>query len=165
MSKTAEDLRRQRPHRLSVTWCDNCRRVVNSGDEPAHRYSEQCASCLHYALAVSEDKGDRGNCNNAASSYCGRLLFPDDNCSKWTRQTSQWLQRTHDDSGIWCDRCERHIAGGPSAEHWHEEQCGGCRMFKAIDADWGYCRSHESVYSGRLMFEHDTCSQWLRGER
>jgi len=63
--------------------------------------------------------------------------------------------------GAWCDRCQRFFAD--SEDHFHYEQCGGCRRFKAIDGDWGYCRSHESVYASRLMFEHDTCSKWEEG--
>jgi len=63
--------------------------------------------------------------------------------------------------GAWCDRCSRFVE--ESGDHFHHEQCGGCRKFKAIDGDWGYCRSHQSVYSGRLMFEHDGCSKWVEG--
>ena len=43
------------------------------------------------------------------------------------------------------------------------EQCGGCRKYKKLDTDWGWCKNHESVYCGRLMFEHDTCSKWVEG--
>ncbi len=62
---------------------------------------------------------------------------------------------------FWCDRCGRAINRNEEKDHFHCEQCGGCKKFKAIDSDWGYCQSHTSVYSGRLMFEHDTCSKWV----
>ncbi|PQO41841.1 hypothetical protein C5Y96_00265 [Blastopirellula marina] len=64
---------------------------------------------------------------------------------------------------IWCDRCSRAVNTNDERDHFHAEQCGGCRKFKRVDTDWGWCRNHESVYCGRLMFEHDTCSQWLEG--
>ena len=63
----------------------------------------------------------------------------------------------------WCDRCGRAINQNEEREHFHKEQCGGCKKYRQIDADWGYCASHESVYGGRKMFEHDTCSKWLEG--
>ncbi len=65
---------------------------------------------------------------------------------------------------IWCDRCHRAVNTHDEPEHHHPEQCGGCRKFRRQDADWGYCTHQFSVYCGRLMFEHDTCSQWLEGE-
>lgn len=65
---------------------------------------------------------------------------------------------------IWCDRCGRAINTNDEKEHFHPEQCGGCRKFARTDADWGHCRNRESVYCGRSMSEHDTCSQWLQGE-
>ena len=65
---------------------------------------------------------------------------------------------------FWCDRCSRVVIANDERGHVHDEQCGGCLRFKAINADWGYCRSHESVYGGRRMFEHDTCSKWVEGE-
>ena len=64
---------------------------------------------------------------------------------------------------FWCDRCSRAVNSNEEREHFHEEQCGGCLKFKRVDSDWGYCRSHVSVYGGRRMFEHDTCSQWEQG--
>jgi len=66
---------------------------------------------------------------------------------------------------IWRDRCGRVINTNDKPTHFHAEQCGGCRKFKPIDTDWGYCKNHESVYCGRPMFEHDTCSKWVKGER
>lgn len=65
---------------------------------------------------------------------------------------------------FWCDRCGRAINSNDERDHFHFEQCGGCKKFKAIDSDYGYCRSHESVYSVRRMFEHDTCSKWVGDE-
>jgi len=62
---------------------------------------------------------------------------------------------------FWCDRCDKLINSIEESDHFHSEQCGGCKKYKRIDSDWGYCRSHESVYSGRKTFEHDTCSKWL----
>ena len=65
---------------------------------------------------------------------------------------------------FWCDRCSRSINSNDEPGHFHLEQCGGCRKFKAVDGDFGYCHSHESVYGGRKMFEHDTCSKWVEGK-
>lgn len=65
---------------------------------------------------------------------------------------------------FWCDRCGRLVNSNEERDHFHREQCGDCVKFKAVDSDWGYCRSHESVYAGRKMFEHDTCSKWVEGE-
>ena len=28
-------------------------------------------------------------------------------------------------------------------DHFHIEQCGGCRKFRKIDTDWGWCRNHD----------------------
>src|SRR5688500_18925010 len=65
---------------------------------------------------------------------------------------------------IWCDRCGRVVNTNDERDHFHAEQCLHCNKFKAIDSDWGWCRNHESVYCGRLMFEHDTCSKWIPGK-
>jgi len=64
---------------------------------------------------------------------------------------------------FWCDRCNRAINSNEE-DHYHDEQCGGCKKFKRVDHDFGYCSSHESVYSGRKTFEHDTCSKWVEGK-
>jgi hypothetical protein len=64
----------------------------------------------------------------------------------------------------WCDRCGHTINSNDEKEHFHSEQCGGCKKFKRIDSDFGYCSSHDSVYGGRKMFEHDTCSKWVEGK-
>ena len=64
---------------------------------------------------------------------------------------------------IWCDRCNRVVNTNDEKEHFHAEQCGGCRKFAPINGDFGHCRNRESVYCGRVMFEHDTCSKWLPG--
>ena len=66
---------------------------------------------------------------------------------------------------IWCDRCHRAVNTNDEKDHFHAEQCLLCAKFKPIDVDWGWCRNHESVYCGRLMFEHDTCSKWMQGKR
>ena len=65
---------------------------------------------------------------------------------------------------FWCDRCNRAINQNEDKNHFHSEQCGCCKKFKTLDTDWGYCSSHESVYGGRKMFEHDTCSKWIEGK-
>ena len=62
---------------------------------------------------------------------------------------------------FWCDRCGHSINQNENKDHFHAEQCGGCKKFRQIDADWGYCSSHNSIYSGRQMYEHDTCSKWV----
>jgi len=63
----------------------------------------------------------------------------------------------------WCDRCERAINSNDE-EHFHDEQCGSCKKYRQIDGDWGYCSNHSSVYCGRKLFEHDTCSKWIEGK-
>ena len=65
---------------------------------------------------------------------------------------------------VWCDRCQRAINTNDEKDHWHEEQCGGCRKFQKHDSDFGWCKNHESVYCGRLVFEHDTCSKFVQGK-
>jgi hypothetical protein len=64
---------------------------------------------------------------------------------------------------IWCDRCNRAVNTHDEREHFHGEQCGGCKKYRRVDSDWGHCANHESIYCGRLMFEHDTCSKWVEG--
>ncbi len=64
----------------------------------------------------------------------------------------------------WCDRCGRAVNENDERDHFHAEQCGCCKKYKRMDTDWGYCRNRESVYGGRLMFEHDTCSKWVEGK-
>jgi hypothetical protein len=65
---------------------------------------------------------------------------------------------------IWCDRCGRAVNLNDECDHFHIEQCGGCRKYKKIDTDWGWCKNHQSIYCGRLMFEHGTCSKWVEGK-
>lgn len=38
---------------------------------------------------------------------------------------------------IWCDRCKRAINTNDDREHFHAEQCGGCRKYERIDSDCG----------------------------
>lgn len=38
-------------------------------------------------------------------------------------------------------------------------QCGGCRWFAALDADYGVCCNEESPNDGRITFEHGGCIQ------
>ena len=73
------------------------------------------------------------------------------------------IDRAHQ-TVIWCDRCKRAVNTNDEREHFHSEQCGGCQKYKKHDSDWGWCKNHESVYCGRLMFEHDTCSAFVQGE-
>lgn len=67
-------------------------------------------------------------------------------------------------SVFWCDICSRTINANDEPEHFHDEQCGECKKYRQTDADWGYCSSHQSVYGGRKMFEHDGCSKWIQGK-
>ena len=73
------------------------------------------------------------------------------------------LEQAHQ-TVIWCDRCKRAINLNDERNHFHIEQCGGCRKYKRVDTDWGWCKNHASVYCGRLMFEHDTCSAYVEGK-
>ena len=36
-------------------------------------------------------------------------------------------------------------------------QCGGCRWFAALDADYGFCFNQSSPNEGRITFEHGGC--------
>jgi len=65
---------------------------------------------------------------------------------------------------IRCDRCDRAVNLNDERDHFHFEQCGGCRKYKRIDTDWGWCKNQESVYCRRLMFGLDTCSRWVEGK-
>lgn len=38
-------------------------------------------------------------------------------------------------------------------------QCGGCRWFAALDADYGMCCNKEGLNDGRITFEHGGCIQ------
>lgn len=38
-------------------------------------------------------------------------------------------------------------------------QCGGCRFFAALDADYGICCNGESLNDGRVTLEHGGCIQ------
>ena len=38
-------------------------------------------------------------------------------------------------------------------------QCGGCRFFAALDADWGLCCNPASQMDGKVTFEHGGCVQ------
>ncbi len=38
-------------------------------------------------------------------------------------------------------------------------QCGGCRWFAALDADYGFCFNQDSPNEGRITFEHGGCIQ------
>ena len=64
---------------------------------------------------------------------------------------------------IWCDRCNG-LINLHDQEHFHSEQCGCCKKYLRLDADWGYCSNHDSLYCGRKMFEHDSCSKWIEGD-
>ncbi len=81
------------------------------------------------------------------------------------------MPNPHDDQQIarltvfWCDRCGRPVNQNDEPQHSHAEQCLLCKAFKPIDSDWGWCHSRESVYGGRIMFEHDTCSKYVPGRR
>ncbi len=48
----------------------------------------------------------------------------------------------------WCDRCSR-LINDDEDEHFHPEQCGGCRRYRRVDADWGYCSVAEAPGSCR----------------
>jgi hypothetical protein len=65
---------------------------------------------------------------------------------------------------IYCDQCGRIVDQDAERDHWHGEQCGGCGKYRKRDADWGWCENRESIYCGRLMFEHDGCSKWVQGQ-
>jgi hypothetical protein len=50
----------------------------------------------------------------------------------------------------------------PPVEHFRghnhfNDQCGGCRFFAALNADWGICCNEQSLNDGRMTFEHWGC--------
>lgn len=55
----------------------------------------------------------------------------------------------------------RSTAAADYREEWYFEQCGGCRfwipLYGRIGNDWGVCSSGDSVFDGRVRFEHDGC--------
>ena len=42
---------------------------------------------------------------------------------------------------------------------WIPHQCGGCRYFAALNADWGFCLQEASPNDGRVVFEHGGCNE------
>lgn len=42
---------------------------------------------------------------------------------------------------------------------WTPHQCGGCRWFAALDADYGFCCNEVSPNEGRITFEHGGCKE------
>jgi hypothetical protein len=38
-------------------------------------------------------------------------------------------------------------------------QCGGCRFFAKLDADWGRCTNPRSPHDREIVFEHFTCAE------
>lgn len=38
-------------------------------------------------------------------------------------------------------------------------QCGGCKWFGALNADWGFCMNAASPLDGRVVFEHGGCAE------
>lgn len=55
------------------------------------------------------------------------------------------------------------FGSGRNAPEWVEHQCGGCKFFAALDADWGICWNAESPQDGRLVFEHNGCAEHTYG--
>jgi hypothetical protein len=126
------------PRRLGVFWCDRCARAINANDERQHQHSEQCGNCSHF-LRV---EGTWGYCGNRAAVYCRMILFADDTCARWHGIDAS-PSPVSDESGMTpppsgpkcCDRCRR-VVERDEREHFHIEQCGGCRKFRRLDADW-----------------------------
>jgi hypothetical protein len=120
------------------------------------------------ALPVTYETGAIGSCESFVDllktmavlvpSRPWEILFMSKTKRELKTEQPVWL------TIFWCDRCGRAINRNEEKDHFHPEQCGGCKKFKRIDSDWGYCRSHTSVYGGRLMFERDTCSKRVEGE-
>jgi len=48
-----------------------------------------------------------------------------------------------------CDRCSRLIDSNEEPEHFHREQCGGCKKYKSKTGDWGF---EKEVVSERQGF-------------
>ncbi len=53
----------------------------------------------------------------------------------------------------------RHEASPTDKDDWVAHQCGGCRYFAALNADWGICWCEASPWDGHVMFEHVGCEQ------
>lgn len=51
-------------------------------------------------------------------------------------------------------------AESPKDEHnYVEHQCGGCKFFGDLDGNWGLCWNARSPQDGRLVFEHNGCTE------
>ena len=46
----------------------------------------------------------------------------------------------------------------PDYDGWIHHQCGGCRYFGALGADYGICCNAQSVNDGKVVFEHGGCN-------
>lgn len=54
---------------------------------------------------------------------------------------------------------ERDRAQAPKDdEDWVPHQCGGCKFFGALNADWGICWNETSPLDGHVVFEHVGCA-------
>jgi len=49
-------------------------------------------------------------------------------------------------------------------DEWYNNQCGQCRYYIPVMGllgfDWGLCSSANSDFDGRVMYEHDGCSEY-----
>jgi hypothetical protein len=55
--------------------------------------------------------------------------------------------------------------GEDRPDEWYHKQCGQCRFYILLKGagaltDWGVCSNPESLFDGRVMFEHDGCEEF-----
>ncbi|MEV4413172.1 DUF3027 domain-containing protein [Catellatospora sp. NPDC049609] len=68
----------------------------------------------------------------------------------------------------WTGRHNRRTGQDGYADAWHDEQCGGCRYWIALQGtigqDYGACTHARSAFDGRVRFEHDGCAEFTERE-
>ncbi len=52
---------------------------------------------------------------------------------------------------------EKSYKTGLESGHYIPHQCGGCKYFGAINADYGLCFNQDSPQDGLICFEHGGC--------
>ena len=190
--KSIRQLRDENPIRLTIYLCDRCHRTVNRNEEADHAHPERCDNCVRCCqldgawgccTSSSSVYGGRvvfGGDTCAAwepgpakpevvgvpcqlSRYRAHAeppLKPEQGAARNIDELNGMRPLSGD---LWCDRCEESFDKNRDLDHLHSEQCGGCQKYRELDSDWGYCASHASIYGGRKVGEHDTCTQWKKG--
>lgn len=65
----------------------------------------------------------------------------------------------------WWARSDRDAIKEDDAPHHIPFQCGGCKFFAALGADWGICWCVDSARDGSIVWEHGGCRQHSEASR